>query len=102
MSGSGFEEILEESLLYGTNHITGILKGKHYYRGVNAHKQLVESMIQLYWKSFKNWMKQKFEDYPHLEIIFDQFYETAEPFVDDWSRSGCESEVKITQYQVMH
>ena len=37
MSNSGFVQILEESGLYGTNHITGILKGKHYYRCINTH-----------------------------------------------------------------
>ena len=37
MSHSGFDQSLEESGLYGTNHITDILKGKYYYRGMNPY-----------------------------------------------------------------
>ena len=53
MSGCGFDDVLEESGLYGSNHIQGILKGKHYYRGVNAHKQFTEALIRLYWDAFQ-------------------------------------------------
>ena len=53
MSNSGFDQILEESRLYGTNQITGILKGKHYYRCINAHTLFLEALYSLYYDSLK-------------------------------------------------
>ena len=44
---------MEESGLYGSNHISGIVKGKHYYRGINAHTQFWEALYHLYYESFK-------------------------------------------------
>ena len=58
MSNSGFDQILEESGLYGTNHITGILKGKHYY-GINAHTLFLEALYSLYYDSFKAWCEKE-------------------------------------------
>ena len=64
MSHFGFDQSLEESGLYGTNHITDILKGKYYYRGMNPYTLFLEALYCLYYDSFKVWCEkdQHFDD----------------------------------------
>ena len=51
----------------------GILKGKHYYRGVTAHKQFAEALLRLYWDSFQNWITQHYEKNPNIEEVMETF-----------------------------
>ena len=40
---------------------SGILQGRHYNRGVRAHKIMVDALWRLYWSEFVKWTK--IEDY---------------------------------------
>lgn len=42
LARSGFENVLEETYIYGENTIENIFQGLHYNRGVRAHKILNE------------------------------------------------------------
>ena len=57
MESSGFEEVLEDSGLYGETQIKGIIHAKHYNRSVVAHKVMFEAFSRIYWKSFKQWFE---------------------------------------------
>ena len=83
MSNSGFDQILEESGLYGTNHITGILTGKH-YRGINAHTLFPEALYCLYYDSFKAWCEkeQHFDD--ELVAVVNSFEKSALEFAESF------------------
>ena len=54
--GSGLEDIMIESGVYGSNSIGKILKGKTYNRGVRAHKILFEALTRLRWDLFVDWL----------------------------------------------
>ena len=88
MSNSGFDQILEESGLYGTNHITDILKGKH-YRGINAHTLFLEALYCLYYDSFKAWFEKE-QHFDELVTVVNSFeksaLEFAESFENGWEK----------------
>ena len=46
-SESGFEDILIEADLYGSNTVAKIIKGKSYNRGVRAQKLMLEAFLRL-------------------------------------------------------
>ena len=102
MTNSGFDEILEESGLYGSNHILGILKGKHYYRGVSAHKQFSEALLRLYWNSFLNWITQQYEKNPNLEEVMETFQSNVKSFALTWmdvlKQEDIQQNFKVTYY----
>ena len=54
-SESGFEDILIEGNLYGSNTVAKIIKGKSYNRGVRAHKLMLEAILRLKWEAFCQW-----------------------------------------------
>ena len=45
--GSGFDEILSESVVYGPTTVRQILVGNHVNRAVNAHSILVSALLAL-------------------------------------------------------
>ena len=55
--GSGIEDLLVESGLYGTTSTIALLKGKSYNRGVRAHKQIMEALLRLQWKALCQWLE---------------------------------------------
>ena len=55
-AGSGLEDIMIESGVYGSNSIGKILKGKTYNHDVRAHKILFEALTRLRWDSFIDWL----------------------------------------------
>ena len=50
-SESGFEDILIEADLYGSNTVAKIIKGKSYNRSVRAHKLMLEALLRLKWEA---------------------------------------------------
>ena len=54
-SESGFEDILIEADLYGSNTVAKIIKGNSYNRGVRAHKLMLEALLSLKWEAFYQW-----------------------------------------------
>lgn len=54
--GSGIEDMLIESGVYGTSTTEVLLKGKSYNRGVRAHKLMMEAFFRLQWRSFNRWL----------------------------------------------
>ena len=60
-SDSGFEDILVEADLYGSNTVAKIIKGKSYDRGVRAHKLMLEALLRLKWEAFCQWAAQERE-----------------------------------------
>ena len=100
MSNSGFDQILEESGLYGTNHITGILKGKHYYRGINAHTLFLEALYCLYYDSFKAWCEkeQHFDD--ELVAVLNSFEKSALEFAESFENRYEERELVQSCFKV--
>ena len=55
-SESGFEGILIEADLYGSNTVAKIIIGKSYNIGVRAHKLMLEALLRLKWKAFCQWV----------------------------------------------
>ena len=51
-SENGFEDILIEADLYGSNTVAKIIKGKSYNRVVRAHKLMLEALLCLKWEPF--------------------------------------------------
>lgn len=100
MSNSGFDQILEESGLYGTNHITGILKGKHYYRGINAHTLFLEALYCLYYDSFKAWCEkeQHFDD--ELVTVVNSFEKSALEFAESFENGYEKRELVQSCFEV--
>ena len=60
-SESGFEDILIEADLYGSNTVAKIIKSKSYDRGVRAHKLILEALLRLKWETFCQWAAQERE-----------------------------------------
>ena len=58
-SECGFEDILIEADLYGSNTVAKIIKGKIYNRGVRAHKLMLEALLRLKWEAFCQWWHRK-------------------------------------------
>eukprot|EP00058_Branchiostoma_floridae_P009808 XP_002595296.1 hypothetical protein BRAFLDRAFT_128105 [Branchiostoma floridae] len=50
--GSGLDDLLLESGVYGSNTATILLEGKSYNRGVRAHKLTMEVMLRLQWQAY--------------------------------------------------
>ena len=63
---SGIEDLLIESGVYGSNSASALLYGKHYSRGIRAHKLVIEAMLRLQWKAFSDWLNEsgKRDDVP--------------------------------------
>ena len=60
-SESGFEDILIEADLYGSNTVAKTIKGKSSNRGVRAHKLMLEALLRLKWEAFCQWSAQERE-----------------------------------------
>ena len=60
-SESGFEDILIEADLYGSNTVAKIIESKSYNRGVRAHKLMLEALLRLKWEAFCQWAAQESE-----------------------------------------
>ena len=60
-SESGFEDILIEADLYGSNTVSKIIKGKSYNRDVRTHKLMLEALLRLKWEAFCQWAVQERE-----------------------------------------
>ena len=60
-SESGFEDILIEEDLNGSNTVSKNIKGKSYNRGVRAHKLTLEALLHLKWEAFCQWAAQERE-----------------------------------------
>ena len=56
-AGSGIEDLLIESGVYGSGTASQILKGSSYNRGVRAHKLVMEAMFRLQWNAFVIWLE---------------------------------------------
>ena len=52
---TGFEDLLVESNVYGSNTVSRIMQGKAYNRGIRAHKLVLEALERLQWRSFVSW-----------------------------------------------
>ena len=81
MSNSGFDQILEESGLYGTNHITRILKGKHYYCGIYL---FIIIYYCLYYDSFKAWCEKEQHFDNELVTVVNSFEKSALEFAESF------------------
>ena len=49
---SGIEDVLVESIAYGSGTVTSLMKGKSYNQGVRAHKLTMEAVFRLMWQAF--------------------------------------------------
>lgn len=54
--GSGIEDLLIESGVYGSGTVSHLLTGKSYNRGMRGHKLLMEAMFRLEWQAFVTWL----------------------------------------------
>ena len=48
----GLKDIFIESQIVADCSISGVIDGKHYNRGVRAHKYLYEALMRLAWAEF--------------------------------------------------
>ncbi|KAJ8034477.1 hypothetical protein HOLleu_21334 [Holothuria leucospilota] len=57
--GSGLEDLLIESDVYGSATVAAIMRGKSYNRSVRAHKLVMEALFRLLWRSFVKWLSER-------------------------------------------
>ena len=56
--GSGSEDLLIESRVYGRGTVSAAMKGKSYNRGMCAHKITMEALFRLQWQAFNQYKNQ--------------------------------------------
>ena len=65
---SGVKDIFIESQIVAEGSISGVIYGKHYNRGVRAHKYLYEAMMRLAWAEFMRWLETGGPDH-HITVV---------------------------------
>ena len=58
-AGSGLRDLLVESGVLAEGSVDGVLPGKHYNRGVRAHKLVMEALCRLQMEQFCTWCSNK-------------------------------------------
>ena len=66
---AGLSDILIESEVIAAGSLSGVLEGKHYNRGVRAHKIVFEALLRLRWEVFQNWLKMKQPEFEEKNIV---------------------------------
>ena len=61
-AGSGLDDPLVESGVYGAGGVSALMKGKAYNCGARAHKLLMEAFFRLLWQAFLNWCQSSGQD----------------------------------------
>ena len=65
----GLPHIHIESEVIAAGSLSGVLEGKHYNRGVRAHKIVFEVLLRLRWEVFQNWFKIKQLEFEKNNIV---------------------------------
>ena len=53
---AGLADLLIESGVLGPSTVCSVLSGKHYNRGVRAHKAAMEALFRTLWRKFEVWL----------------------------------------------
>jgi hypothetical protein len=64
MNGSGLEDVLIESGVYGDTTVTNILNGKSWNRGARCHKLTLEALWRIIFTKFLVWCENRKDDRP--------------------------------------
>ena len=67
---SGLKDIFIESQIVAEGSISGVIDGKHYNRGVRAHKYLYEALMRLAWAEFTRRLESSDPNHRIPEVSF--------------------------------
>lgn len=94
LESSGFREILVEADLFSDVVTNQIISGKHYKRGVRAHRLMYEALYRLLLLELGSWLSDQGEtdplgnlDSPSLDEI-QQIDQALQRFIDDMQRKS--------------
>ena len=82
---SGLKDIFIESQIVAEGSISGVIDGKHYNRGVRAHKYLYEAMMRLAWAELMRWLETGDPDH-HITVV--SFLEQVDTFASNLKQEG--------------
>ena len=92
---SGLKDIFIESQIVAEGSISGVIDGKHYNRGVRAHKYLYEALMRLAWAEFMRWLETGDPDH-HITVV--SFLEQVDTFASNLKQEGFD---QLLQSQVL-
>ena len=94
---SGLKDIFidHESQIVAEGSISCVIDGKHYNRGVRAHKYLYEAMMRLAWAEFMQWLETGDPDH-HITVV--SFLEQVDTFASNLKQEGFD---QLLQSQVL-
>ena len=85
---SGLDDALIDSSVFARNTVDQIFKGKHYNRGVRAHKIALEALYRLRWLALCDWYRE------NTTTIVD---EGAIEMVTEAGLSAFETKIAVTE-----
>ena len=91
----GLKDIFIESQTVAEGSISGVIDGKHYNRGVRAHKYLYEALMRLAWAEFMRWLETSDPNH-HITVV--SFLEQVDTLASNLKQEGFE---ELLQSQVL-
>ena len=89
------KDIFIESQIVTEGSISRVIDGKHYNRGVRAHKYLYEALTRLAWAEFMPWLETGDPDH-HITVV--SFLEQVDTFASNLKQEGFD---QLLQGQVL-